>query len=104
MFSSLNQRAELQANTLLADGGGGYSDNWQSFARVWVQITPRPPTESFAADRLEAKARHAITLRRRGDIAIGQRVVAGPRCFKIHGLQDEGSRAAFITLFCEELP
>lgn len=104
MFSSLNQRADLQANTLLADGGGGYSDAWQSVARVWVKITPRPPSETLVADRLEAKARHAITLRRRSDIAIGQRLVVGSRHFRIYGIEDEGPRAAFLTLACEELP
>jgi len=104
LFSSLNQRAVLQANTLLADGGGGYTDNWQSFASVWVKITPIAPTERFGPDRLEAKARHRILLRRRNDLAVGQRLVVGPRLFKVHGIQDDGPRQAFITLWCEELP
>lgn len=104
MFSSLNQRATLQVHTLLPDGGGGYTDAWQSFAAVWVKITALPPSERFAADRLEPKARHRITLRRRNDLAVGQRIVVGPRRFQVHGLEDDGPRAAFITLICEELP
>jgi len=104
MFSSLNQRASLEANTLLPDGGGGYSDHWQSFASVWVKVTALEPPERFGPDRLEAKARHRIILRRRSDLAIGQRVVVGPRSFKVHGLQDNGPRTAFVALLCEELP
>ncbi|MDR3527229.1 MAG: phage head closure protein [Rhizomicrobium sp.] len=104
LFSSLNQRALLQANTLQDDGGGGYTDNWQAFAAVWVKLTPLAPAERFGPDRLEAKARHRILLRRRNDLAVGQRVVVGPRVFAVHGIADEGPRAAFITLWCEELP
>ncbi len=104
VFSSLNQRAALQANTLQPDGGGGYTDNWQSFASVWVKITPIAPTDRFSADRLEPKARHQILLRRRRDLCVGQRVVVGPRLFKVHGIEDDDPRQAFVTLWCEELP
>jgi head-tail adaptor len=104
VFSSLKQRATLQANTLLPDGGGGYTDNWQAFAQVWVKITALAPSERFGPDRLEAKARHRLSLRRRSDLAVGQRVVVGPRHFQVHGLEDDGPQASFVTLWCEELP
>ena len=104
MFSSLNQRATLQVRTLQPDGGGGYSESWQSLAQAWVKITALAPTERRIADRLEPKARHRILLRRRSDLAIGQRVIVGARTFHVHGIEDDGPRAPFVTLFCEELP
>jgi SPP1 family predicted phage head-tail adaptor len=104
MIGSLNQRALLLANTLAPDGGGGFSDNWESFAVVWVSVEPISGTDGFGPDRLEARVRHKLTLRRRADIAAGQRVQIGARLFRIHTVFDEGPQAALMTLLCEELP
>jgi SPP1 family predicted phage head-tail adaptor len=104
MIGSLNQRALLLANTLVPDGGGGFTDNWEAFANVWIALEPLGGTDAFGPDRLEARVRHRLTLRRRSDVAAGQRVQAGTRLFRIHTVFDEGPRAALMTLLCEELP
>ena len=104
MIGELNQRALLQAKVLTPDGGGGYAESWQSFASAWVSVLPLGANDNFGPDALEARARHRVTLRRRGDLAAGQRVVIGARCFKVHALLDEGPRAPLLTLLCEELP
>jgi SPP1 family predicted phage head-tail adaptor len=104
MIGSLNQRALLLANTLTPDGGGGFSNNWEAFATVWVAVEPISGTDTFGPDRLEARVCHKLTLRRRGDIAAGQRAQIGARVFRIHTVFDEGPGAALMTLLCEELP
>ncbi len=104
MLSTLDQRAALQAKTLTPDGGGGFSESWETFAVVWVKVAPASAADSFGPDALESRARHKVTLRRRTDVAAGQRLAVGSRTFKVHGILDEGPRAPFITLLCEELP
>ena len=104
MISSLNQRALLLAKTLTPDGGGGFSDNWEAFASVWVAVEPLSGTDAFGPDRLEARVRHRLALRRRGDVAAGQRAQVGARLFRIHTLLDEGPQSSLMTLLCEELP
>ena len=104
MISSLNQRALLLANTLTPDGGGGFSDNWEAFATVWVVVEPIGGSDAFGPDRLEARVRHRVMLRRRSDVAAGQRVQVGSRLLRIHTVLDEGPEAALMTLLCEELP
>ena len=104
MIGTLNQRAQLLANTLTPDGGGGFTDDWESFASVWVAVEPISGTDDFAPDRLESRVRHRITLRRRSDVAAGQRVQVGSRLFRIHTLLDEGPPAPKMILLCEELP
>jgi len=103
-IGSLNQRALLLANTLTPDGGGGFSDNWESFAFVWVAVEPLGGSDAFGPDRLEARVRHKITLRRRPGIAAGQRAQIGERLFRIHTVLDEGPQNALMILLCEELP
>ena len=104
MIGSLNQRALLLANTLTPDGGGGFSDNWEAFAFVWVAVEPLSGSDAFGPDRLEARVRHKLTLRRRPGIAAGQRAQIGERLFRIHTVLDEGPQNALMTLLCEELP
>jgi SPP1 family predicted phage head-tail adaptor len=103
-IGSLNQRALLLANTLVPDGGGGFTDDWEAFASVWVAVEPIGGTDAFGPDRLEARVRHRLVLRRRGDVAAGQRVQVGSRLFRIHTVLDEGPQSQIMTLLCEELP
>jgi len=104
MLCSLNQRATLEAMTLVPDGGGGYSESWQSFASVWVGVTPLSAADTALADMLQSKVRHRVALRRRSDIAAGQRVVTASRRFKIHAVLDKGPADPLLQLLCEELP
>jgi len=104
VIGELNQRAALQAHVLTPDGGGGFSESWQTFASVWVAVAPIGGNDALSADALQSRVRHRILLRRRGDLAAGQRVVVGARRFKVQGMLDEGPQAATVTLLCEELP
>ena len=103
MLSRLTQRATLVARTLTPDGGGGFSESWTGFASVWIALEPLGASDTAGADRLESRVRHRVTLRRRADLAAGQRVTAGPRTFRVHAVLDDGPRAQFVSLLCEEL-
>jgi SPP1 family predicted phage head-tail adaptor len=104
MLHLLNQRATLVARTLTPDGGGGFSESWEPFATVWIGLAPLGATDSVGAAHLESRVRHRIVLRRRADLAAGQRVTAGARTFRVHALLDPGPRESTVTLLCEELP
>ena len=104
MLSSLNQRATFLARTLTPDGGGGSSESWNAFADAWIALQPLSASDTFNADRLESRVRHQITLRRRSDLAAGQRIAVGARTFRLHAVLDQGPRAPYVTLQCEELP
>lgn len=104
MFSSLNQRAALQARVLEPDHGGGFAESWQTFARVWVKIVPTSAGDTAGPGKRESKARHRILLRRRSDLSAGQLVIVGARIFKVQGVLDAGPHAPLATLICEELP
>ena len=102
MLSELNQRATLLARTLTPDGGGGFAESWEAVATVWIALRPRDATDIATADRLESRVRHVVTLRRRADLAAGQRLIVGPRVFRIHAVLD--AHQTLTTLHVEELP
>ncbi|HEY4941640.1 MAG TPA: phage head closure protein [Rhizomicrobium sp.] len=103
MLRTLNQRATLVARTLTPDGGGGFSESWDAFAGVWIALTPLGAGDVFGAAHLESRVRHRIVLRRRADLAAGQRVETGGRLFRVHAVLDNGPRTAYLALLCEEL-
>ena len=103
MLSTLTQRATLLARTLTPDGGGGFSESWDAFAAVWIALLPLGASEDVSAARLESRVRHRIALRRRTDLAAGQRVQLGARMFRVHALLDAGAREPYVSLLCEEL-
>ena len=103
MIGQLNQRAILLANTLAPDGGGGFAEDWEAFATVWVKVEPIGGDDTFGPGRLESRVRHRLTLRRRTDVAAGQRAMVGARIFRIHTVIDEGPMSQFMSLLAEEL-
>jgi SPP1 family predicted phage head-tail adaptor len=104
VIGDLDQRATLQTRVLTPDGGGGYDESWEAFGTAWVKVAILGASDTFGPDALESRVRHRIVLRRRTDLAAGQRVLVGARIFKVHALLDEGPPAKTVTLLCEELP
>ena len=103
MLSRLNQRAALQSLALTPDGGGGYSATWQTFATVWATIEPVSGSDVFGPDADESRTRYRITIKRRSDVAAGQRVSASGRSFAIRAVLDGGPQSQFLTLLTETI-
>ena len=101
MLSNLTQRAMIEAQTLVPDGGGGYTTSWTTLATVWAAVEPIGGADVFGPDANESRVRYRITLRRRTDVTAGMRVRVNARTFAIHAVLDDGARAQFITLLTE---
>ena len=104
MIGLHDRRATLQARVLTPDGGGGYSESWQTFAVVWARLMPAGVNDVFGPDARESRARYRLWLRRRRDLAAGLRVVIGARALLVRAVLDQGPRESIVTLLCEELP
>lgn len=104
MLSTLKQRAALLSRTLTPDGGGGFSESWQTVADIWIDIRPLGATERFGPDAIDSRVRHRIVLRSRPDIVAGMRIAAAERLFAVRAVLAAQSGAALMTLLVEELP
>jgi SPP1 family predicted phage head-tail adaptor len=104
VIGTLDLRATLLAQTRSPDGGGGFGEDWQSFAAVWASLEAQGGGEETAADANETRARYRVAIRRRTDVSAGQRVAIGARRFRVLAVMDEGPHAAAITLLTEEIP
>lgn len=104
MIGKFDSRATLLRKLRSDDDGGGYAESWTAFAVVWAALEAAGGDDAFGPDAVEARVRYRIVLRRRSDVAAGQRVAIGTRTFDIVLVTDEGPRIPTITLLCEEVP
>ena len=103
MIGELDQRVSLQAVARTGDGGGGASLTWSEFASVWAHVAPGSGTDDMGPDRSESVTGYRVRLRRRSDVAAGQRVVTSALTLTIQNVLDGGPRVATMTLLCETL-
>ena len=103
-MGSLDTRASLQQAVRTGDGGGGFAVSWSEIADIWIALEAAGGADDFGPDRLESRARYRITARRRDDVSAGMRLVTSAHTLLVQAVLDEGPRAQFITLLCEDAP
>jgi SPP1 family predicted phage head-tail adaptor len=104
MLAHLNQRATLLSRVLTPDGGGGFTESWQTVGQAWIKITPIGTEQTFGPDTRETRIRHRIVLRARDDVVAGMCLVTDGRTFAIRAVLDREAMNPFLTMLCEELP
>jgi len=101
-IGAARQRVALQSKVLTPDGGGGFAENWETYATVWAMFETGRGTQSLQAGRLESRVSQRVVIRKREDISPNHRLRLGPRIFAIRAIEDEGPQALWMTLVCEE--
>lgn len=67
-IGELTERVELRRVTKTADGGGGYTRTWATYAEVWARVVPLGGREAVEAGRVEGSTNYIITVRNRDDV------------------------------------
>lgn len=86
----LNKRIDLQAQTKVPDGAGGFTTTWISMLPtgilIWAAIWPTSANEITAANATSMVVSHRIRIRYRSVLRSGWRVKFGNRYFSIVGI------------------
>ena len=87
------------------DGSGGFVVTWVDIAIVWCAIDALSPrTESFGGRQID-EASHRVTMRYRGDVKPGQRLVGQNASYRIQLTSDLDGTGRYLTCFMlEERP
>jgi SPP1 family predicted phage head-tail adaptor len=102
LIGRARERAVLEAKVLTPDGGGGFAEVWEAYATVWARVDVAGGGEPLEAGRNEARLTQRVLIRRRGDVSVNHRVRLGARVLAIRAVVDDGGRALWMTLLCEE--
>lgn len=99
---NLDQRIELQAKTRTADGVGGATTAWTTYATVWALVRPMSGRERENAMRTEGKADYLIVLRNRDDVLETHRIKWRGRYLNIRFPKNAGPRGPWLELEAEK--
>lgn len=99
----LRHRIIIQQLTRTPDGGGGYTEDWTTFASVWADVYPLKGTERYEAQKVQASISHRITARYRAGVKPSMRVNYNGRIFGIDAVIDVEERHHVLQLLCSEV-
>ena len=101
----LRFRLELERPVQVRDDIGGVRQDWETVTTVWGDITPLKGRELEAAQKLEARASHTITLRYYPDFASTWRLrkAGTTRVFEVVDVQDTHERHRMLEIVAMEI-
>lgn len=98
----LNQRIVIEQPSAVRTDSGLQVAGWAEVARCLAEVVPEgagPETEGMA---LAAMPRFRVTLRRRDEVAVGQRLMWAGRVLMIRQRLDDPRQPDRMVLRCEE--
>lgn len=102
LSSRLHHYVEIQQPSFSADGGGGSSISWNTFANIWAEIRPLRTVEHTDALQNNVIPQHRITVRFRDDITTKMRIIFETRVFYIRSITNVNENKEILELLCEE--
>lgn len=87
----------LEAATLVPDGTGGHTEEWQEVAILFARIEPLATTSRFGADQTLETVTHRVTMRGRDGVASGMRLARLGRVFDILTVHDPDETGRYLV-------
>ncbi|MEZ5691488.1 MAG: phage head closure protein [Rickettsiales bacterium] len=104
--SRLRYRITLQQDMGVADGAGGYTENWQDVAVLWAEIVPAgnklKGREKFFAGQIQSENMYRITIRHRDGIANNMRIIFAGKMFNIKSVVSFNEIDGTMEILAEE--
>jgi SPP1 family predicted phage head-tail adaptor len=98
----LRLRLTLEKPVATDDGAGGRTIAWSAVASVWAEVTPLEAEEKPRGEGLIDLTLHRVVIRRRADVAVGDRFRRGDRTFVILALRDPAEDGRYLECLAEE--
>ncbi len=103
----LNRSLVLEAPVELADGSGGYVQDWQPLGVLWADVKAGTGRETSASSVTVSRVRYKITVRAApygvsSRPVAGQRFREGERVFHIQAVAEKGAGAQYLICHAEE--
>lgn len=100
----LRHSVTIQKPIRIANGSGGFNEEWADVATVYAAIRPWSGMERIFGGQIREDVTHFITIRGGLDIKSNMRIVFGNSIFQIHGVMNREYRGIWYDLLCQEGP
>lgn len=102
-IGEFDKRITIQALTRTADGVGGHTEAWSTYAATWAKIETLSGNEDFQAWQIQSTNNYRILIRYRTGVKPEMRVNYGDRYFRILAVQNVDFADWELELTCEEV-
>lgn len=99
---SLTSRLEVQEETRVKNGSGGYTSSWVKLKEIWALVRPASGRDLYWGQMLQQRITHTVTLRFDADITAKHRFRFGSRILRILSVVNLDERGKEQTCLCEE--
>lgn len=97
----LRTPVQLQSETRTADGGGGFTRTWTTYATPRAHVTQTGGSERFTHERLSATTILRAVIRYRSDVQPQHRAVIRGKTYQIRQVNDVEFRRRWLELALE---
>jgi SPP1 family predicted phage head-tail adaptor len=106
VIGKLRHQITIQQVAQVADGIGGYTESWSSFAaNIWAKVEPVSTRQKFESRQLQHEVTHKILIRGGLALTSAMRIVFGARVFHIQSYRDFEERGIWTEVMaCEGKP
>lgn len=103
-FGKLRYKIDLQCETRVADGLGGFTTTWYDmFTSVWADIAQPDAKDVYKFGRLLDRVTTKVTIRYNKSVKPGWRVVYGDVVYSVLHSMNVDMKNRETLLFCEEI-
>lgn len=99
----LKERITIERPSAQREASGLQLDVWTRLFACWAAIAASGAGGQVQGQALSAMPRFVVTIRRRGGVAVGQRIRWGERVLIVLELTDEPLAKERLTMRCEEV-
>lgn len=103
-INMMDELIELQRPQRIPDGGGGYDEEWETYAAEWAWVKPLSGQERYQAQQTAATANYRIRIHYRDDIDAADRILWRGKLLNIRFPADAGPRALWLDIDAEITP
>ncbi|KUJ80747.1 phage tail protein [Ruegeria marisrubri] len=103
----LSRRLVLEAPVRIADGGGGFAEDWQAVGTLWAEVTARSGSERQVAGVPVSRVSHRIVVRGAPEGSPmrptpNQRFRDGSRIFAVRAVSERDPAGRYLVCFADE--
>ncbi len=98
----LRHRLTLERATATPDGAGGSTLSWDDVATLFADVMPLRAEEREAGEGLSDLTLQRVVIRKRDDVAAGDRFRLGARLLRIKTIVDADEDGRYLVCTCEE--
>ena len=98
----LNRRVTVRRKTLVPDGLGGRTTEWNSVVTLWAEVANQSGREAVLAGTLTGVSTFRVTIRWRGDITVADQLrLEDGRDLNIRSAEDPDGRRDALVIFAD---